>query len=322
MSGLGKRLRRMMSCEYWVIAYRKRGAGQSILQGGVQTGFHLLPQRRYITQADPFLYTCQGDTWLFYEKQNLTDMRGTLWCLNLDDPADKPRLVLNEPFHLSYPQVFSYGRDTYMIPETRNAGEVRLYRCERFPDHWVCMDRILPLSAVDTTVMPAQMVSSVSDDGDISGIFFAFTYTAGCLELYVLEVERDSFRIVRKEKIYASPPSKTLRPGGAIFVEDGRVYRPAQDCRDYYGQALIINEIERLDREGFSEREVCSLEPSRFPLRGVRAVGIHTYNCNEQYEVIDLLHREISVRTILKKVEWKIRNRLAGADCSGKTKRA
>lgn len=316
MSGLRERLRRMMSCEYWVIAYRKRSAGQSILQEGEQSGFCLLPQRRYITQADPFLYTHEGKTWLFYEKQNLTDMKGTLWCRNLDDPGDKPHLVLEEPFHLSYPQVFRHGKHTYMIPETRNAGEVRLYRCTRFPGQWVCVDCVLPLAGVDTTILPSGLLTA--DDADGEPVFFAFTYTEGCLELYLLEVEREHFHITGRKKIFTSAPSKTLRPGGAVFTEEGRVYRPAQDCRAYYGQALRIREIERLDEEGFAEREVSRLLPGAFAVRGVRAVGIHTYNSNEQYEVIDLLHREISLRTVLKKAEWKIRNRMARMDCQRK----
>ena len=139
MNRLRKRFQRMISCEYWRIAYRKRREGADLLHAGPEDeieGFSLLPGKRFITQADPFLYRYEGENWLFYERQDLTDMKGTLWCVNLDRPSDPPRLVLEEAFHLSYPQIFEYAGHIYLLPETRGAGDVRLYVCERFPDKW------------------------------------------------------------------------------------------------------------------------------------------------------------------------------------------
>ena len=41
--------------------------------------------------------------------------------------------MLKEPFHLSYPYVFKHKGTYYMIPESRAAGAVRLYRARSFP---------------------------------------------------------------------------------------------------------------------------------------------------------------------------------------------
>lgn len=296
MSGLRERLRRMKTCEYWVIAYRKRNGCGSLLQEQKIEGFQLLPQKKFITQADPFLYTHQGKTWLFYERQNLTDMKGTLWCQNLDEPQQKPVPVLEESFHLSYPQVFRYGKYTYMIPETRSAGEIRLYRCVRFPGQWEKVETLFEMGAVDSTILPCRACE-----------YYLFTYAGNRLEIYRCMVEKDHFRIVEKERIYVSDSSRTLRPGGAVTEEEGKLYRPAQNCTDYYGQELIINEIDRLEEGDFSEHEYCRLSPDQICLPGVNAAGIHTYNRNGAYEVIDILHREINVRTIFKKIWWKLK---------------
>ncbi len=300
MSGLRERFQRMKRCEYWVIAYRRRKENRTVPED--VSGFRLLPQKRFITQADPFLFTHQGKTWLFYERQDLTDMKGTLWCLNLDDPKGRPLLVLEEPFHLSYPQVFRYGKYTYMLPETRQGGEVRLYRCACFPGKWERVEQILPLEAVDTTLVRAGEGRS----GE-SHAYYAFTYTDKRLELYYLELAADRFHVVSKVKIYASLPSRESRPGGGIYTEGGKLYRPAQNCTDYYGQELILYAIDRLDKDGFQEHEACRLRPEQFSVPGVNAIGIHTYNRNEHYEVIDLLHREERLCTIGKKIEWKLR---------------
>ena len=139
-----------------MIAYRKIENNETLLgknDKGEITGFHVLPQNKFITQADPFLFTYEGESWLFYEKQDLTDMKGTLWWVNLDVPGSKPGCILEEDFHLSYPQVFSYGKEIYMIPETRSAGDIRLYRCLEFPAKWEFAGKLFDLEAVDTTVL-------------------------------------------------------------------------------------------------------------------------------------------------------------------------
>ncbi|MEO6276698.1 hypothetical protein [Roseateles sp.] len=45
--------------------------------------------------------------------------------------------VLEQPFHLSYPQVFEHGGETWMVPESYQAGEVALYRAtDGSLNHW------------------------------------------------------------------------------------------------------------------------------------------------------------------------------------------
>ncbi len=306
MSGIGERFLRMKRCEYWVIAWRKRCGSRTVFHD--QSGFQLLPQKRYITQADPFLFTYQGKNWLFYERQDLTDMKGTLWCRNLDEPKEKPYLVLEEPFHLSYPQVFQYGKYMYLLPETRNAGEVRLYRCVRFPGEWERVTQLFPLSAVDTTLtFSAELPEGYAGSRQGEESCFAFTYTEGRLELYHFGLEKERFRPGGIKRIYVSDCSKVVRPGGRVFTEGQKVYRPAQNCTDYYGQELILYEIDRLDEQVFAEHEAFRLLPEQFSIPQVNPVGIHTYNRNADYEVIDVLHREVSLRTIGKKIEWKCR---------------
>lgn len=300
MSRLRERILRMMRCDYWVTAYRKRDGsahgGDSLIHDCCTDGFRLLPQRRFITQADPFLFEHNGDTWLFYERQDLTDMKGTLWCRNLDDASAGPVPVLEEPFHLSYPQVFRYGKEIYLLPETRKAGEVRLYRCLHYPDRWEKAETLFDFPAVDTTIFPT------SDH-----VSYFFTYVEGRLEIFLCEMEKEQFRIMKRKKIYVSGKSATVRPGGAVMEENGVLYRSAQNCTDYYGQELLINQIDRLDGSGFAEHVYTRLSPQQIHIDGVQAVGIHTYNCSERYEVIDILHRECSLWTIGKKLWWKIR---------------
>ena len=289
MSKLTDRVKRAMSCEYWKIGYRKLKEGKSLLQDKVIEGFTILPGHRFVTQADPFVYKHQGKNYLFYEKQNLTDMKGTLWCCGLDDPEQKPVKVLEETFHLSYPQIFQYGKYTYMVPETKHAEEIRVYRCEKFPDQWELENTLLNISAVDTTFLKTK------DNERL-----AFTYVDGKLQIYRCDLDPGHFAPRRVELTYQGKASATVRPAGNFLYEDGKILRPAQDCGEYYGKDLIFYEVSDPESNHYEEQEYKRFTPSQISLIGCNPIGIHTYNRNEEYEVVDILHKEVGIFCLFK----------------------
>ena len=44
--------------------------------------------------------------------------------------------ILKDKFHFSYPHIFEYNNDIYMIPETYQSLQLRLYKCKDFPYTW------------------------------------------------------------------------------------------------------------------------------------------------------------------------------------------
>jgi len=46
------------------------------------------------------------------------------------------RIVLQEPFHLSYPERFSDGKTSSITPKRRGYCCTALYRATSFPDNW------------------------------------------------------------------------------------------------------------------------------------------------------------------------------------------
>lgn len=306
MSSLKLRIARIKTCEYWTIAYRRRNAETALCHQNRAEGFLPLKQKKYVTQADPFLYKHKGQNYLFYEVQDLTDMKGTLWCRNLDNLKEKPVLVLEEMFHLSYPQIFRYGKYTYMVPETKQAGEVRLYKCERFPKEWSLVQTLWKLPAVDTTfLLPENITATEEKETEV----FAFAYTEDRLKIYACPLLEGHFYWEKAKEIYCSEKNRTLRPGGGFLREGNKLLRPAQDCGDYYGKELIFYEVTELSKKGFAEREYSRITPDNIVIPGLFPVGIHTYNRNEDYEVIDILHRQISWDVVFQKLKWWLWNR-------------
>jgi len=95
--------------------------------------------------ADPFLVE-EGDTWyLFFEVYNNETQQGDLAVAISTNTRrwQYERVILDEPFHLSYPYVFKWQDDYYLIPETFEANSIRLYKATNFPYEWVFVETLV-----------------------------------------------------------------------------------------------------------------------------------------------------------------------------------
>ena len=86
--------------------------------------------------ADPFMCRDedQGRWYLFFEVVNHLTGKGEIGLAVSRDAMvwEYQRIVLAEPFHLSYPYVFRWEGTYYMIPEGSRGGCVTLYRADEF----------------------------------------------------------------------------------------------------------------------------------------------------------------------------------------------
>ena len=44
--------------------------------------------------------------------------------------------MIEEDFHLSFPYIFEHKKNIYMIPESAQNQDIRLYKCTNFPYSW------------------------------------------------------------------------------------------------------------------------------------------------------------------------------------------
>lgn len=217
------------------------------------------------TVADPFLIRRDGRWYLFFEVLNGSVDRGEIAYATSDTGLSWTygAVVLREPFHLSYPHILAWRDEIYMIPETRQAESVRLYRAEEFPRRWKCIATLLRGRYADTTVVRHR-------------------------ERWWLFAQRglDELRLFSNANLtgewqehVASPlwpgNRRRTRPGGRIIVHDGRLLRFAQDGWPSYGSRLLAFEIDRLDEQTYAEHEVAESPLLRASGSGWNAVGMH-----------------------------------------------
>lgn len=204
--------------------------------------------------ADPFLVVKDDSLYLFYEEYRYRD-KGIIKMISTSDLVtwSKPKVVLDEDFHLSYPWVFQFDEQWYMMPETSAVHEVRLYRAVNNQlDHFVFAKTILAHEAEDEfPVMDFCDSSIVDKDG---GFFLFTTFNQGKgneLHLYYSENLDGKYKHHPLAPLIVS--DKYGRNGGALLEHGGVLYRFAQDCDGEYGKDIHLFKVNNLSNKQYKE---------------------------------------------------------------------
>ena len=80
---------------------------------------------------------------------------------------------------------------------------------------------------------------------------------------------------------------RCARPAGRIFLKDGRVYRPSQNCSKRYGYGFNLHEITMLTMTDYQEEMVAVVEPKWD--KAIQAT--HTFNHVDGLSIVDVSQR-------------------------------
>lgn len=265
---------------YWQVAYRLID-GPGIAETGRLDGtpFVVLPDDGQRFYADPFVIEHNGRHFLFVEEFEYAKGRGTISVAELgaDGRFGVPRVVLEEPHHLSYPQVFSIDGEIFMLPESSAARELVLYRAERFPDRWV-RDTVL---MADRDFNDATLLES----GERFWLFGTERFGHGSASDTMTVHSAPSLR--GPWMPHALNPiaidRSAARPGGAFIRQGGKIVLPVQDGSRAYGGGLGLMDLVRIDDEDVVFGSVRPIGDGGAWARK----GIHTLNRAGRLEVID-----------------------------------
>ena len=105
--------------------------------------------------ADPFMLRKNGKFFMFFERLNRANDQGDIAYAESADGKNwkYKKVVIDEKFHLSYPNVFEWNGNDYMILESHQDLSVRLYKAESFPTEWKYVKNLLSgYSFVDPSI--------------------------------------------------------------------------------------------------------------------------------------------------------------------------
>jgi hypothetical protein len=218
--------------------------------------------------ADPFLYYENSTWYMFFEALIPSLGHGAIGFASSYDGLhwDYEEIVLSEDFHLSHPLVLKHNGHYYMVCETYQIGEVRVYETSNFPYDW---------TYVSTLVSGRPFVDpSIFRYNDKWWMFVAGNSNSYCYLYYSDDllagwVEHPMSPIVTAD-------ASRARPGGRTFIYDyDRIIRPAQKANVVYGEGLRAFEIDILNETQYAEHEIPESPLIFASGSGWNATGMH-----------------------------------------------
>jgi len=238
----------------WSVAYLSGDGFGANLSSAIE--IKNLPGRFF---ADPFVISHNNRTICFVEDFFYDESKGKISALEIfEDGYQFLGVVLEEQFHLSYPFVFMHEGQIYMIPETSEANEIRLYQAVDFPLVWkfkqVLMENV---SAVDTSIfqegnswfMLTNICSSSGDDHSSElHIFYSDVFYS------------DNWRPIKSHNpvIFNSEKARN----GGFFELNNKKYRVNQvQGFGHYGKSFSVNLIKNITRDKYEEDCIFEIQP-------------------------------------------------------------
>ena len=220
--------------------------------------------------ADPFMVKANGLWHMFFEVLNWRTNKGEIALATSKDGFTwtYQQVVLSEPFHLSYPYVFSWRNGYYMIPESHQDGSVRLYESIDFPWRW----RLIHVLLEGSNLVDSSLVRFANRWWLFVGAGEKNRHDT--LRLYYASDLAGPWREHSKSPLVQGD-ARAARPAGRVLVMDGKVIRFAQDCYPRYGSQVRVFEVTTLTARDYREREA-QRSPLLHPGRtGWNASGMH-----------------------------------------------
>ena len=240
------------------------------------------PNRFY---ADPFIFNHDGRSVCFVEDYCYKEKKGSISAIEINKSGYKNLgVVLKEDFHLSYPYIFEVNNQIYMCPESHQSKEIRIYKCNRFPDKWSLHKIIMKgVSAMDSIIfkdndrwwlMTNIDSSSLGHEGSELHIFYSDSF------------DSDNWKAHSKNPVIFD--SRKGRNGG--FIKDLKnKYRVHQSAGfDIYGESMGISKNNNISENQYFEEEIISIHPIFF--KNIK--GTHTYSYEDGLLAFDYVESE------------------------------
>ena len=198
--------------------------------------------------AHPFMVVTDSMYYLFFTAKDGKTDQGGIGLAQSSNGMDWEyrQIVIKEPFVQSYPYVFKWQDDYYLIPEAHTETSVRLYKAVSFPCKWTYQgdlltgDHFISASVVFYNNIWWMFVSPVGNE--TLRLFYSSDLTGPW-------TEHPRSPVVAKDKNIA-------RPGGRPLVIDGSLYRLGQDCDPTYGNQVFAFQITEISTTAYKEKMI------------------------------------------------------------------
>lgn len=218
--------------------------------------------------ADPFLmHEADGPWHMFLEVYEWRDLLGHIGHATSPDGIHwtYDRIVLDAPYNLSFPYVFKYNGDYYMIVHNSEIQEVDLYKAADYPYDWTHAATLLTgLAFADPAIIRYK------------GLWYMFVSRSSGAECWLYWSYRLTEGWVEHPRSPIVYDYGKARPAGRPLLYGGRLIRLAQKNDDHYGEAVRAFEVDTLTQVLYEEHEIPESPILRASGQGWNSYGMHT----------------------------------------------
>ena len=267
----------------WNIGFAKYNIADIIREKRNDLKFKWFPiEENGKSYADPFIFRADDrKLHVIYEEFSMVDLKKygklALSILREDLTICCSKEILDSKTHSSYPFILSEDNKTYVIPESSQRGKVSCYQFD-FVNKCLINERIIinNIPLLDSTILKYNnkfwLFATLADH--------KFDHS----KLYIYYADS----LFGEYKPHIKNPVKHglngTRPAGNIITVDNEMYRPAQNCKKYYGESITINKIITLNENEFVEEDYLQITADK---KSSYSEGIHTINFLDDIIVVD-----------------------------------
>jgi len=233
--------------------------------------------------ADPFVIKRNDRTVCYVEDYCYLSEKGSITAIEIET-GGKYRIlgtVIEENFHMSFPYLFTYKDELFMVPETSQTGSVRLYKCTGFPMNWRYEKDILcNISTSDSILFPHGQYWWLLTNPAFEGS------DDHCTRLCAYYSENPiSDRWVEHKSNPLIVDSNISRNGGLLSCGNKLIRVRQKQGFCLYGASMTLATIDELTPDSFSETEFDSISADFFS----NILGCHSLNSTDDVTVYDFL---------------------------------
>lgn len=263
----------------WNVAFRRHSAD---IENNIEP-FIVIPNTFRYWAADPFIIHKEDKYFIFAELYDRLKRKGDIgYCVLSEDGQilSKWKKIINSKVHMSFPYLLYKNGKLLMMPESGKEHHLCYYEFVDFPS----IPRLYKL-----LLSGVQVCDTIEIGEDYLWAYDNFG------EIWKAVVYKNINGKFTKYKEYADN-EKRLRAGGKSFLHKGEMIVPMQNGNGEYGKSLFFTNISLTESGDISTSVIFEFNTSNIVIKNLKEkiIGLHTYNFDSSFEVIDIKTRNIT----------------------------
>lgn len=225
--------------------------------------------------ADPFILdVTEKEIIVLVEEYYNPIRRGRIARLTIN--RQSMELIKTEPVltldtHLSFPVIVRCEGKIFIYPESGESGALTMYEYD------VKKNTVKAVEQLCDEFLADAVITNLFGD-ELMFCTLPPDYNKDTLYIY----RRNADGLFKKIESVKFQGDCIARMAGEFFVVDGRIYRPAQDCNNGYGNGTVIQEVKH-ENGAWEFKEVRRYFSPNLKYE----LGIHTLNMYKDWIVVD-----------------------------------